>query len=321
MLQWIKIAAMFLVICLVIAEIAGKALCVLLFPPARTKRFLAFSLTVYLLPRSVERQVIKNLRSALGTTYSEEALKKITRRYFRDLFSRPLEFVIGLCMTSADVDRLFLLEGREHLEEALSRGNGVLGISSHYACLALGTFAMGFLGYAGRGSGLVMNLQTLPYGFIHRFMVSLARRIERRTGAKWVFTGNALNDLMDRLRRNEIFCLNLDVPIPLDKPFGLRTRFLGGELRLHSTLITRAVNEGATVLPCFVVPREGQPGYVIKVWPAIPISEKGKEGARECLEHCLRIHEDLVRRQPEYWWLWIGLNHSWRPLSDPEQPD
>ncbi len=315
MVQWIKIAARWLVTCLIIAEIAGKALCVLLFPPARTARFLAFSLTVYLVPRSMRRQVTRNLRSALGASCPEETLKKITRRYFQELFARPLDFVLGLCMTSKDVDRLFLFEGREHLEEALSRGNGVLCISSHYACVALGTLAMGFLGYAGRGSVLVASFQTLPLGFIRRFMLPLAKRIERRTGVKWVFTGNAFTDLRDRLGKNEIFCLTMDVPIPLEKRIGIRARLLEGEVRLHSSPIAHAVKEGATVVPCFVFPREGQPGHVIKVWPPITISKAGKEGARECLDHCLRIHEDLVRERPECWWLWSGLNNFWRPAS------
>ena len=318
MVSWIKIAATWLVTGLIIAEIAGKALCVLFLPPVRKARFFSFSLTVYLLPRSMIKQVVRNLRSALGPTFPDEALEKIARRYYRELFARPLDLVLGLCLTSADVDRLFLFEGREHLDEALSRGKGVLCISSHYACVALGTLSMGLLGYGGKGSVLVASIPTQPIGFMRRFMAPLARRIERQTGARWVFTGNALIDLLERMGKNEIFCLTLDVPLPLDKHIGVRTRLLGGEVRLHSSLIAQAIDQEAAVVPCFVFPRQGQPGHVIKVWPPIDTDEKGKEGARACLEHCLRIHEDLVRKNPEYWWLWRGFNDFWHPASDQE---
>lgn len=292
------------------AEVALKALLLLCLPVTWGAGILPSSLAVRVLPPSTRRRVSGNLAAVFGGDAMGDPAR--VRRYFRQLFAAPLDFLLGLRMGPEHVERLFELQGREHLDEALERGRGVIGVTGHYSCAVRGLLAVGCLGY--RLSAVVLQAENVPAWVLKGPFRALLRRVRRRTGVDFVFPGGAVSQVRDRIRNNEIVAFTLDVPRFDEAQGGLRVPFLGGEVTFPGALISLAVETDACLLPAFVLKRPGRPGHRIRAWPPVIPESRDRRGVREALTHCARILEARIRERPEDWWLWKDLMAFWTPV-------
>ena len=132
---------------IIYAEIIGKAFCAVLLPTPWAVKVMPISLAARLLPDSFHRRVMENLETVFGETYTEGQRREIARRYFGQFFVYLLDFFLGVRMKASDVDKIFVFEGRENVDEALRQGNGIIGVTGHYFWAVRGLLAIGCLAF------------------------------------------------------------------------------------------------------------------------------------------------------------------------------
>ena len=296
---------------LIYAEIIGKALCAVLLPTPWAVRVMPVSLVARLLPASHRRRVMENLEAVFGDAYTEEQRSEIARQYFGQFFVYLLDFFLGLRMKPSDVDKIFVFEGRQNVDEALRRGKGIIGVTGHYCWAVRGLLAIGCLGVP--LSAVILHAENIPFNKLDWLFRLVLKKVRDRTGVDWIFPGGAVSRVDEKLRRNEAVAFTLDVPKFGEDRGGMRVPFLGGEVVFPAALIDLAVRSEACLLPAFVMPRQGRPGYGIRVHPPLIPRTRDEAGVRECLAHCSRMLESLIRDRPEHWWLWKDLKQFWVP--------
>lgn len=296
---------------LIYAEIVGKALCAVLLPTPWAVRIMPVSLVARLLPASQRRRVIDNLETVFGDAYTEGQRNEIARKYFGQFFVYLLDFFLGLRMKPSDVAKIFVFEGRENVDEALRRGKGIIGVTGHYCWAVRGLLAIGCLGVP--LSAVILHAENIPFNKLDWLFRLVLKRVRERTGVDWIFPGGAVARVDEKLRRNEAVAFTLDVPKFGEDRGGMRVPFLGGQVVFPAALIDLAVRSEACLLPAFVMPRRGRPGYGIQVHPPLIPRTRDEAGVRDCLEHCSRMLESLIRERPEHWWLWKDLKQFWVP--------
>src|SRR5688572_8459516 len=76
---------------------------------------------------------IANLRRAYGDEWDEAALHSLARESFQNVGITLAEFCLRMPrLTLEDAQREVRFEGKQHFEEALARGKGVILVSAHY---------------------------------------------------------------------------------------------------------------------------------------------------------------------------------------------
>ena len=305
---WVHRAVSFIIY----VEIIGKALCAVLLPTPWAVKIMPVSLAARLLPDSFRRRVMENLETVFGETYTEGQRRDIARRYFGQFFVYLLDFFLGVRMKASDVDKIFVFEGRENVDEALRQGNGIIGVTGHYFWAVRGLLAIGCLGVP--LSAVILHAENIPFNKLQGVFRLVLNRVRKRTGVDWIFPGGAVSRVGEKLRNNEAVAFTIDVPKFSQEKGGMRVPFLGGEVTFPAALIDLAIRSEACLLPAFVMPRKGSPGFGIQVHPPLIPKTRDEAGVRECLEHCSRMLEALIRQEPEHWWLWKDLKQFWRPL-------
>ncbi len=296
---------------IIYAEIIGKALCAVLLPTPWAVKVMPISLAARLLPDSFRRRVMENLETVFGETYTEGQRREIATRYFGQFFVYLLDFFLGVRMKASDVDKIFVFEGRENVDEALRQGNGIIGVTGHYFWAVRGLLAIGCLGVP--LSAVILHAENIPFDKLQGVFRLVLNRVRKRTGVDWIFPGGAVSRVDEKLRNNEAVAFTLDVPKFDQEKGGMRVPFLGGEVTFPAALIDLAIRSEACLLPAFVMPRKGKPGFGIQVHPPLIPKTRDEAGVRECLEQCSRMLESLIREEPEHWWLWKDLKQFWRP--------
>jgi len=316
-LDWLKGGLHGAVSLIIYAEIVGKALFAVLLPTPWAVKVMPVSLAARLLPASSHRRVIENLGAVFGEAYTEEEKQEISRRYFGQFFVYLLDFFLGVRMKASDVERIFVFEGRENVDEALRQGKGIIGVTGHYCWAVRGLLAIGCLGVP--LSAVILHAEDIPFNKLDWLFRLVLGRVRKRTGVDWIFPGGAVSQVDGKLKQNEAVAFTLDVPRFGEDEGGMRVPFLGGEVIFPAALIDLAVRSEACLLPAFVMPRKGSPGFGIRVHPPLVPKTRDKEGVRACLEHCSRMLESLIRQEPEHWWLWKDLKQFWHPSGVGDQ--
>lgn len=304
---WIPVAAA------VLLEWVGKILCCLALPLPWAARAIEWSLAARFLPFSLRRQVLENLSSVLGGSHARDELELLRHEYLRVLLGGPIDFFLGLRITPPTIADIVVVEGREHLDQALSRGKGVIAVTGHYSFMLRGLFAAGCLGYT--VNAVVRAPHEVSWPGAGRVLERVFEMLSRRTAVRWLFPGGAFAQAAERLARNEIVCFTMDVPRVGEKAGGMCVRFLGGQTVFPTSLLSLAAETGAPIVPAFVLPRAGFPGYVLRVWPPLVPERRDPDGVRRSLQRCADLLGSLILRYPAHWWLWRDLHIFWRPCS------
>jgi len=213
-------------------------------------------------------------------------------RYWLEMLRLPAEVRAGTVVAHGTID------GYEHIEAGLARGNGVILALPH-----LGGWEWAGATMAARGHHLLAVVEKIEPPEL------LAWFAEQRAaiGIEVVTLGPDVGVAVLRaLRDNRIVCLLSDRDIAGD---GVEVEFFGERTTLPGGPATLALRTGATLVPVAVYFREGQ-DHLGVVRPPLEVQRLGRlreDIARitQALAHELEI---LIRAAPEQWHL---LQPNW----------
>lgn len=255
-------------------------------------------LMYYGFPR-LRTTALQNAQMVFGTTMSEAQRKRLVKTSLKHLCCN-MEEMLHCGTKSLGKDFLatnFSVEGLEHLDAALKKGNGVIAVSIH-----MGNFPLIAAKLTSRGYACSMiykdteNVYLRDYG--RRWVNSLGiKTIPAKP--RWLSLRDSLRDL----RENRIIVIELDQNPR--KRYGVEVEFFGYLVPTFSGPVVMAAKTGAAVVPMFIH-RNDDRTETISVLPALSLSHSG-DSQRDVVDNMRAINsicEAWIKKYPEQWW-WI----------------
>lgn len=247
------------------------------------------------------------------------AQESLSIAFGKDKTSRQIRQIAKDCfifMAKAAVELMFLLDrvdllnsrveitGKEILDNALAKGNGVILVSAHFGNFPLLLGKLALMGY--KSAGIMRPMRD---GRVEK--IFQAKRA--RFGIKTIYSqprNTCVNSTIEALRNNEI------VFIPIDQNFGtggIFVDFFGTKAATATGPVVLAQRTKAVILPSFIIRQKDDCHKIIFEEPLI--LEKGSDFQETVvinIQRLTKIIEFYIRQYPAEWG-WIHRRWKSRP--------
>jgi len=260
----------------------------------------------YLTARNGRPLMMDELQRSFGALFTEEGYQALVRDAYRIAWRVHLEELMLGKLTPDTVGQFMRMDGREHLDDALSQGRGVVWVYPHAGAIMMMLAWLSLNGYeytqyAARGLApeeVAKDHPELLASNRWREAVRDAReKNEDRLPAKFLTLQTSARVLYRRLAENEI------VGIAYDGRIGTRWEpvdYLERTALLNPGPYRLACSTGALVVPAFChTPPDGP--AVCEVGAPL---EPGKDW-RALMKRVLKIEQAWIRRWPEEYGIWL----------------
>jgi KDO2-lipid IV(A) lauroyltransferase len=274
----------------------------ILHSPRRFQLFLGDQLgdLAYFLAKTRKQVVDENLQRAFPELSASERVE-LSKKHFRHLGKMLIEYLWSPALRRKDLDRLFVMEGKENFAEALKQGKGAFLLGSHI------------------GSGDISIIMTHLSGFplhligkrtkIH-WVTRLLFGLREIHGVTALPEESAMLSIFRALKKNEIVIFVLDQF--MGPPVGIETQFFGHET---GTALGLAIFAEKTKAPVLQVWNYRDDDGRIHIVVEKPLS-LNFEGPRDEVHQALTQKftdeiERTIRLKPEQWF-WV--HKRWKPF-------
>lgn len=254
-------------------------------------------------PRKI---ALENLGIAFGNDKSLKELESIARDCFVFMIKAGLELMY-LMNKPWLLRKRVSIEGKENLDQALSRGKGLILVSAHFGNFPLMMSKMSLEGY--QISGIMRAMRD----YRAEKVFADARS---RMGVKTIYSQprkTCVEESLKALRSNELLF------IPIDQNFGTAgvfVDFFGKKAATATGPVVLAQRTGAAVVPCFIIRKKDDTHKIVF---EAPLEFKEGQNQEETIliniQRLTDIIEQYIRKYPAEW----GWNHRrWksRPSSE-----
>ncbi len=246
----------------------------------------------YFLARPTRRALISNLRVVWGKEKSEKEIRRMARHTFRRFSGYIVDFFYSPQINKDNIDDWVTVRGLHHMDQALSRGKGVVALTAHLGNWELGGITLALKGYP-------MNAIALGHG--ERRATDIFRKQREAKGIKVIPLGVAIRRCFQALKNNELVAMLGDRDV---EGKGIRVEFFGRKAIIPKGPATLALETGAAIVSGFMFKRGDRYELSIEK-PILPKPTGDRE--RDILnltKECLKIIEKYIRDYPEEWFLY-----------------
>ncbi|MBU2102516.1 MAG: lysophospholipid acyltransferase family protein [Candidatus Omnitrophota bacterium] len=228
--------------------------------------------------------------------------RKIARDFFIFLAQGALEMFYFLRNPSALTQ--VTIKGKEHLDQALAQGSGVIMVTGH-----IGNFPL-------------MSLKLVQAGYTVNFITARMRdeqagnylyTLRSNSGVKTIFSQprrECVLEITKALRDNEIVIMQMDQNFGTG---GVWVKFFGTLAATPTGPVTLGLRTHAAVVPAYIY-REGEGKHSVRIFPQeklVCLEDKDETVLRNVAQ-LTRIIETWVREYPAQWG-WIHRRWKSRP--------
>jgi KDO2-lipid IV(A) lauroyltransferase len=206
-------------------------------------------------------------------------------RYYTESFRLP-------SLSAEHVNRCFTVDGYQHLEQALEKGNGVIFAIPH-----LGGWEWAGRWMAERGLPMTVIVEPLQPPELFEWFVKLRSDL----GMNVVPLGpDAAPTILATLKRNGLVCLLSDRDI---QRTGVEVEFFGEKTTLPAGPAMLGIRGNTPVLPVAIYFTDSIDGHHAVVRPPVHLEKVGslRESVAVGTQAVARELEVLIRRAPEQW--------------------
>ncbi len=240
------------------------------------------------LPLQFVRTARRNIELCLPELSAQER-ERLLARHFESLGIALMEIPFAWWTDAAAVRKIVQIEGREHLEAALSKGKGVILLTAHFTPLEMG----------GRILASVAPVKFLYRPTKNEVLAMFISRCRRQHGGDPIARDD-IRTLITALKRNECVWY---APDQCYRKKGAEMVPMFGIPAATNTLTSRLARmTGATVLPYFFERLPGSRGYRAVIYPPFENFPSDSPAADTARFH--RMIEAQIRNVPEQY-LWI----------------
>lgn len=255
----------------------------------------------------------KRVRHALGLALrkinSDLPVETAMRRY---LVSKHQRFIEWYLYPSARGRRFVKraypqLEGREYMEAAQAEGKGVILLVFHFGMAKMVWPAMkaqGFDNHHHVFRGETYAGQTI--GQVSKLAVNTLARAEEASGLKVIYHRPffTFRTMVKLLEQGETVGMNGDGMMGTDFA---DVPFLGGAMQLPTGPARLAAHTGAPIISVYAIP-DGGTRHRLIAHPPICCEEDSVQAVQACVEDCVAVLDQYVRKYPWEWWTWRRLS-------------
>lgn len=266
-------------------------LCKLPFPLIRLSGSILGSFS-FLVLRKKRKRVMENLKAFFLCEKGEEEVKEIAKKYFKNVATNFIESFTISRFPAHFLKEVVEVKGKEHLEEAIKKGKGIIGISGHLSNFVLLMARVAKEGY---------RVNVVIRGEKDKGLEKLFFEERTALGINSVYKDASPFHMTKLLRKNEILWLFLD-QFPRSGErfvdfFHLKVPFYDGAVRFAKSM-------GSPIIP-FSIKRKTN-GYVIEIMPEVKLhwGYNREEDIIRNYSQLIKIIEDLIQKYPEEWFWW-----------------
>jgi KDO2-lipid IV(A) lauroyltransferase len=273
-----------------------------IFPPKSIVFFARISGTMaFYLAKKYRDRVLSNLLLAFGQEKDFKEIAKLAKEVFFNFTLTPFEIILTAAAPSSQFIKEIKIVGREYLDAALAKGNGVIALGGHLgAFTTLGTI----LAKEGYPFNIIIKVENFPK--IWDRLGGYQQRLGQKPFPPKPATASIKKSL-NCLRRNEILYLIADEQQILG---GVPVPFFGQTAYTPPGPAIFSLKTGAPILPMFLVRKNGIPQTLFIGSPIeIELTSDEKKNTELLTAKFTKTIEDSIRQYPSQWpW----LNRRWK---------
>ncbi|MDE3059066.1 MAG: lysophospholipid acyltransferase family protein [Bacteroidota bacterium] len=243
---------------------------------------------------------LSNLRHAFPEK-SEREINIIARRAYQNFFISMLEVFWFSRFTPKKVRGIIVADDLSKMDEALSKGRGLIMLGGHFGNWELVALSVGVLS----GHPLTIIVKEQRNKFVDRFMNSARTMF----GNKVVVMDKAPREILRELRDNGVVAMLADQSGPQE---GIFVRYFDRPAAAHKGPAVFSVRSGAPIIMAFLI-RQGHGRYRIDLADVDTETLTGteEEKIRELTRRHTVLLEQYVTRYPDHWlWMHKRWKHS-----------
>jgi KDO2-lipid IV(A) lauroyltransferase len=250
--------------------------------------------------KKYKRRMFDNLATTYHDSLTHDEKERIAQESFCTMLRGFIETFYCVHFYRTTFDPGIELEGKEHLNQALARGNGVIAVTAH-----LGTFT--FIGAKLSASGF--HLTWILGGQPHPRLAQLWREMGEKVGAGFIIIDSLFTfhkAILRVLHKGEIVGFICDEN---QKQGGVPVEFLGRVMALPAGPAVYHLKTKAPILPVFII-RQATGGHKVIISPPLEFQLSGDE-ERDIFtvtSQLARVIESTIRQYPGQW-SWISKRH------------
>jgi len=285
----------------------GISICSLLVKVIPAKYLYSFAANMaalaYRFAKKQKKIALDSLSIAFGKEKSTQEIEKIAKDCFTYIAKGAVELMFFFDKPQS-LKSLVELQGRENLDAALARGQGVILVSAHFGNFPL---LLGRLAVEGYKAGGIMK----PMHDARMEKIFLKKREEY--GVRTIYSqprSTCVSNSISALRNNELLF------IPIDQNFGtggVFVDFFGEKAATATGPVILAQRTKAALIPCFIL-RQPNDRHKIVFEPELKL-EEGSDPQKVILVNIQRltdIIESYIRKYPAEWG-WIHRRWKSKP--------
>ena len=249
-----------------------------------------------------KRLALENLHAAFDGEKTEQEINKIADTCFDRLGAGMIELIYFLDRPKEILEKV-TIEGKETLDAALKKGQGVIFLSAHF-----GNFILMYLRIALAGYKTNCIMRRVRDEQFEKYISNF----RNENGIQTIYSlphRQCVGNSLKRLRDNQILF------ILLDQNYGEDGRvfvdFFGQPAATATGPVVFSNRSGAPILPVFIV-GNGVNRYKIMIDPPVKLAaiQGGQSEMVDNVAQLTKIIEKYIRRYPHEWGGW--LHRRWK---------
>ncbi len=254
--------------------------------------------------------VLENIRCAYPEHFSDEQAKRFVRANFRHTIGILFDVIWFYPKKKEKVFEYFSIKGMHHLENALEKNKGVIGLTCH-----MGNFELLAAAIAKTGINPYVLYRKLDFNPLEIFV----REMRQRFGTTMIPLRQASKKVEDLLRQGKLIGTLLDQNVDWYK--GVFVDFFGRPACTNNGFAKLVLKTQASVVPVFIVQKEGR--FIMEFFPEIPLEKTGDKikDIENNTQNYVSAIEFMVRKCPEQYF-WVHNRWKTRPfcMINPQLP-
>ena len=264
---------------------------------------------LYLVSRDRHKIMVEEFRRIIPERNTSE-IHEIAMSSFVNYCLSELEVLLYPSLNSSYIKKTFTIEGRKHLDEALSKGHGVILFQAHFGAFQMVMPAIGYNGYKMNqiSASAALWKDNVNISDLQKKTYDIKARYEYALPVNHISIKSSLRPVFSALKRNEI------VGITVDGGGGKQIvliRFLGRNANFQKGAANLAIRTEAEIVPAFIITENSLKHRLILHQPIKFMRTKEKdENIREVLNQFARILENYIYKYPSHYGYTLYLRRS-----------